>query len=505
MVHSPNPSDRLGSLLQNLNVNLMTETDQKLEKDAVGLFQGIFQSLGQVAPAADIAILLVASFSTSGAETVLSVIIAWLIYALWMVTPYMFAKRKSNAGSYYAYAASATDRGRLGPITAMSFMYYDITGAAFGILGLSSFLFLISPSIMSIPYVWILFAAAFTGYISILTYKGIKPSLNYTAISGLAEVAFLFIAAVIIIVEVGKGNSFVPFEFSGKYAVGVSAIMFGAIFSILDFTGSGVVTTVSEEITEPKKNIGKSIIFAMALTAIALIPATYALTVGWGISNISSFATTSDAGIVVFSKYLGPIGVFLLIIFTINSYLSNGVSKATAVGRWWHSAARDGVIFPKSFGEVHKKYRTPAKATMAWILSSFVLDVLMGLKFGPEDAAFVLEAGTGISIIIVHILANTSLTFYGFRTKEFRTLSFGLAPIVSSIIGFVVIYYSITDIISKYLANPTSGVDTAYLASFIITILWVVVGGGLITYYYSKKKPKTLREAGEFDIEDQPS
>ena len=218
MVHSPNPSDCLGSLLQNLNVNLMTETDQKLEKNAVGLFQGIFQSLGQVAPAADIAILLVASFSTSGAETVLSVIIAWLIYALWMVTPYMFAKRKSNAGSYYAYAASATDRGRLGPITAMSFMYYDITGAAFGILGLSSFLFLISPSITSIPYVWILFAAAFTGYISILTYTGIKPSLNYTAISGLAEVAFLFIAA-------SSGPNFSPIRTSRTNEESIHAIV----------------------------------------------------------------------------------------------------------------------------------------------------------------------------------------------------------------------------------------------------------------------------------------
>jgi amino acid transporter len=483
----------------------VTESEQKLEKNAVGLFQGVFQSLGQVAPAADIAILLVASFSTSGDETVLAVIIAWLIYALWMVTPYMFAKRKSNAGSYYAYAASSTDKGRLGPITAMTFMYYDITGAAFGILGLSSFLFLISPSITGIPYIWILFAAAFTAYVAILTYTGIKPSLTYTAISGLAEVAFLFIAAIIIIIEVGKGNSLVPFEFSGKYAVGVSAIMFGAIFSILDFTGSGVVTTVSEEIKEPKKNVGRSIIFAMVLTAIALIPATYALTVGWGVNNISTFATHNDAGLIVFGKYLGPIGVVLLIVFTVNSYLSNGVAKATAVGRWWYSAGRDGVVFPKSFGEVHRKYRTPAKATMAWILSSFVLDVLMGLKFGPENAAFVLEAGTGISIIIVHILANTSLSLYGLRKKEFRFLSFGMAPLISSIIGFIVIYISMSDIISKYLSNPASPVDSAYLYSFIITVLWIVVGGAAVTYYYSRNRPKTLEKAGEFDVEDPPS
>ncbi|HII82153.1 MAG TPA: amino acid transporter, partial [Ferroplasma sp.] len=108
----------------------MVITHTKLKRDSVGLTQGVFQSLGQVAPAADIAILLVASFSISGAQTVMSVIIGWIIYALWMVTPYEFSKLKSNSGSYYAYAAGATDKGRLGPITALSFMYYDITGAA---------------------------------------------------------------------------------------------------------------------------------------------------------------------------------------------------------------------------------------------------------------------------------------------------------------------------------------------------------------------------------------
>lgn len=479
----------------------MARIKPKLEKNAVGLFQGIFQSIGQVGPAADIAILLVATFSISGVATVLSVIIAWLIYALWMVTPYVFSKSKSNAGSYYAYAASATDKGRLAPATAMSFMYYDITGAAFGILGLSSFLYLISPVITGIPYVWILFAGGFTAYIIFLTYTGIKPSLNYTAITGLAEIAFLFIGAIIIIIKVGNGNSIVPFELGGKAGIGFSAIMFGAIFSILDFTGSGVVTTVSEEIKEPKKNIGRSILFAMALTAISLIPATYALTVGWGVSNIGSFVSHPDAGLTVFRTYLGPIGAILLILFTINSYLSNGVSKATAVGRWWYSAARDGVVIPKKLDYVHKRFKTPSRAILVWAIGSFVLDVIVGLKFGPKNAAFILEAGTGISIIAVHILANTSLSLYGLRKGEFKLLSYGLAPIVSTIIGFVVIYFSMDNVISNFLTNPSSTVNTAYLISFAATVSWIVVGGGLLTYFYSRRKPQVLKEAGEYDVE----
>ncbi|BAB60387.1 TVG1285073 [Thermoplasma volcanium GSS1] len=94
-----------------------------LKKNAIGLMQGVFQSMGKVAPAADIAILLVATFSIADSKTILSVIFGWLIYALFMVTPYQFSKYKSNAGSYYAYASASTESGKLGPITALSFMY----------------------------------------------------------------------------------------------------------------------------------------------------------------------------------------------------------------------------------------------------------------------------------------------------------------------------------------------------------------------------------------------
>ncbi|KQB36604.1 MULTISPECIES: amino acid permease [Acidiplasma] len=477
----------------------MSVQKTELKRNSIGLLQGTFQSLGQVAPAADIAILLVASFSISGAQTVLSVIIGWIIYALWMVTPFELSKFKSNAGSYYAYAAGATEDGAMGPITALSFMYYDVTGAAFGILGLSSFIFLMYPAITSIPYVWILFAGLFTAFIVTVTYLGIRPSLNYTAIAGLMEILFLLIGSIIIIIRVGSGNSLIPFEVTGKYSLGFSSIMFASVFSILDFTGSGVVTTVSEEIEKPKKNIGKSIVFAMILTAIALIPSAYALTVGWGISNIGSFASHPDAGLTVFYRYLGPVGLILLIVFTLNSYLSNGVSKATAVSRWWYSAARDNIVFPSKLGKINKKYHSPANAVITWAVFSFILDVIVGLIFGPLNAAFVLEAGTGISIIIVHILANTSLTFYTRRINKFSILKHGIAPSAATIIGAIVIYFTAYNIIYKYMLNPT-GINTAYFASFIFTIIWVLGGGISITLHYIKKKPEVLREAGEFNL-----
>ncbi len=461
---------------------------------------GIFESMGQVAPAADVAILMVGTFEFSGVASTFSVILAWLIYALWMVTPYQFSKLKANAGSYYSYAASSTRRGLLGPPTILSFMYHDITGAAFGILGISSFLFLISPEISGFQYLWIVFAAAFTAYITIITYIGVKPSMKYLAWTGMAEIAFLFIAAVIIIVKVGPHNSVVPFTI--PHNVGISAVLFGSIFSILDFTGSGVVTTVSEEMKEPRKNIGKSILFAMLLTAVALIPTTYALTVGWGVNHISGFAAVNDGGIIVFQKYLGIVGAVLLIVFTVNSYLTYGVAKATAVSRLWYSAARDGVALPKKFGVVHSKYKTPHMTLLLWSIGSFILDLIMGLIYGPKAAALILTEGSGLAIITVHIMANSGLTMYSIRNRKGKPWTQILAPTASSVIGVVVIVISIYFTISSYLTSPSAS-NLAYLISTAVTIAWILGAGFLVTIFYARKRPDTLVKAGEYDASAQ--
>jgi amino acid transporter len=192
----------------------------------------------------------------------------------------------------------------------------------------------------------------------------------------------------------------------------------------------------------------------------------------------------------------------LLIVFTINSYFSNGVSKATAVSRWWYSAARDNVVFPASVGKINPKHHSPANAVIIWALLSFVLDVTMGLIYGPLSAAFVLEAGTGISIIIVHMLANSSLTIYTRRINKFSLLKHGILPTAATIVGLIVMYFTMSDIFTKYFTAP-SAVNDAYFASFIVTIVWILAGGLIVTLYYRNRHPEILRDAGEFNMRTQ--
>jgi amino acid transporter len=315
------------------------------------------------------------------------------------------------------------------------------------------------------------------------------------------ELFVLLIGAIIIIVKVGPGNSLVPFSIP-QGALG--AVLFGVIFSILDFTGLGTVTTVSEEIHEPKKKVRKSLLIAWLISGLALIPASYALTVGWGISKIGTYASSPDPGLIVFQHYLGPIGFILLAVFTVNSYFSYGVAKTNAVSRIWYSAARDGVVFPKSISKIHPKYKTPGNAMILWLGISFVIDIILGLIFGPLAAGLILLSMAGIAIIFVHILANTGLTIFSYRELKAQGQSsflyHVLAPSVSSILGVIVVIYSVYFALNTYIVTPTSA-NLPYLVAPVLGVLWCVVVGGVLSIYYLLRKKSILASAGRYDSE----
>ncbi len=474
----------------------------KLKSNAVGTMQGIFQSLSYVGPAADVAILLLGTVEFALVASPLAIIVAWLAYGLFMIMPYEFSKYKSNAGSYYAYSAGSTEGGSFGPMALFTWMGENFTGQAFGILGLSAFVFAISTYISNIPYLWILFALIITLYMFILPYLGIKISTNYMAITGLLEVALLIIGSFLIIVKLGSANTLKPFYIPTGGALG--GFFFGVIFSIVDFTGLGTVTTISEEMKDSKKNVRKSIIIAWLLAGLALIPATYALTVGWGLSSISTFATSPDPGLLIFFKFLGPIGFVLLIIFTVNSYFSYSVSKTNAVSRIWYSAARDKVIFPEYIGDIHKKYKTPGHAMIVWLSISFILDVITGIYFGPVNAALILLTMTGVCIVTVHIIGNTSLTFFSHtvlkKAGKSSILYHYVLPTIASFVGIVIIYYTVLTNVQTYYASPNT-LSLAFMLVVVLALVWILVGAVAITLYYKFKKSDILKNAGNYDSE----
>jgi amino acid transporter len=485
-ITTPGRTARRRDASRRQEANGMTDTmstapQTELKKGAVGLWEGVFQSFSFVGPAGDVAILLVGTAAFALGATPLAVLIAWIIYGIWMVVPTEFSTEIVNAGSYYAYSARGL-KGGGGVLAVWYWMGENLTGPAFAVLGLSSFVYLLSSTLSGSGWLWAPIAVATLLFGVVLSYLGIKPSLVYTMWAGFLEVAFLLVTAIVIVVMVGHGNSGAPFTLHPLHG-DLHPLFLGVIFSVLDFTGLGTATTIAEETKDSKRLIRKAIIVAWVLAGLALVLPSYALTVGWGVDKMAGYAKSADPGLIVYLHYLGRAGWVLLIIFTINSYLMYMVAKVNAVTRIWFSAGRDGVLF-KPLARVHPKFRTPHLLVAFFFLIIVTIDLITGFILGPETAALWLLTISGICIIGVHIVANTSLTVYMWRARKFKAVLHGVLPSAATIMGLIVLWYSV---------YPVPAAPIGY--AVIIALAWLVVGFG-VTWYYVKRHPGLMRVAG---------
>ncbi|MCL4452737.1 MAG: APC family permease [Candidatus Thermoplasmatota archaeon] len=206
------------------------------------------------------------------------------------------------------------------------------------------------------------------------------------------------------------------------------------------------MSSYEEETHEPKKNIPKAILIAVVLSFVVYAFSSYALIVGWGINNMSSFATTSNPGFIVVEKYLGLIGMVIFILITLNSFISESIAQGNAFSRVGYAMARDRMIFPYSWSETHTKYGSPKKIIAFEMPVSLAVAIIAGILFGPFTAATILTTMNGISLYIVHIISNISLPVWGklkLKTKITDLSLMIFIPLVASVIYIFAIYGSI--------------------------------------------------------------
>jgi amino acid transporter len=456
------------------------ELPTQLRRGSVGVPTAAFQAFSYVAPAGDVAILLIGTALFAVGSTPLAVLIAWLIYGLWMVTPVEFSKLISNSGSYYAYSAQGFKGG--GVLVAWYWLGENLTGPAFGVLGLSAFIYVLFSSLASTSWAWAPIGIAVLLIGLVLSFRGVKPSAGFTLIAGSLEATFLIVTAIVIIFDVGSRNTLTTFTLGPLHGA-VHPIFLAVVFSVVDFTGLGTATTLSEETRDSKRKMSRALWLGWFVAGVALIVPSYALTVGWGVPAMAGYAKSADPGLIVYRHYLGTVGWALLIAVTMSSYLSYMVSKVNAVTRIWFSAGRDGIFYGR-IRNVNQRFKTPTQAVVTFGVAIVIIDMIAGIILGPSSAALWLLTISGICIIAVHMVANTALTVFTVRERRFRLILHGLIPTVSTIIGGIVIYYS---------AIPLPSGNLRY--AVLVSLAWLAFGFAVLAWYLYRH-PEILRSGG---------
>lgn len=353
--------------------------------------------------------------------------------------------------------------------------------------------------------------------IASLVYVGIYE----TKVAGNIMV-LLKLLILLVIISVGafyvNTNNWSPFAPNGFAGVmkGVAGVFFAYI-------GFDAISTTAEECKNPKRDLPLSMIMALVITTILYVVISLVLT---GIVH-SSELNVGDPLAYAFhkiglTKFSGFIAVGAIIAMA-------GVLLVFQIGqpRIWMSMSRDGLLPPR-FGKLHKRFRTPAFAT---IISGFVVAIpalFMNLTEVTDLTsigtlfAFVLVSG-GVLILddkksktklngkfkifyinsryfLVPIWIIVIFCLYFFNKQGFENIFNLNYYTINSIpnVLFVIVSVIITffAVVRKWSIIPTLGLLTnLYLMSelgitnWLRFLIWLIVG--LIIYFaYSYKHSK---------------
>ncbi len=258
-----------------------------------------------------------------------------------------------------------------------------------------------------VPDLPLAFVLAFGAVLALVAVNAVS-----TAASGSAETVFTIIKVTILVVFVAFGvasatDPSVPAEsqfslqgFDGLFASGPLAIVSAMGLTFIAFEGYDLITTVTEEVENPRENIPKAIFVSLAATVVV-----YLAVVGVAIGTLGAggLAEAGEAGIAQAATTFMPTGLPVIrnggavIVFgAVFSTLTALNAVVIASSRVAFSMGREGQLLP-SVGRIHHRFGTPFAAILLSAVVMLASTVLPTQTAGNMSSLFFL-----LSFIVVN-------------------------------------------------------------------------------------------------------
>jgi APA family basic amino acid/polyamine antiporter len=289
-----------------------------------------------------------------------------------------------------------------------------------------------------------------------------------TAASGSAETIFTIIKVSILVVFVAFGFASPMFsgaEFQPLFpkGAGAAAILPAMGLTFIAFEGYDLITTVTEEVKNPRENIPKAIFVSLIATVIVYLAV---VTVAVGTLGADGLADAGEAGIAAAATSFMPTGLPIiqnggaLIVFgAVFSTLTALNAVVIASSRVAFSMGREGQMLP-SFGQIHHRYGTPFVA----ILASAV--VMLGSVGLPTQSAGNMAS---LFFLLSFIIVNVAVI----RLRRER-------PDMNR--PYKMPYYPVPALLGIALNLILAGILVEYLIrtdplALLLSVMWILLGG----------------------------
>jgi basic amino acid/polyamine antiporter, APA family len=296
-------------------------------------------------------------------------------------------------------------------------------------------LFESAPHLFGVPIIFNLLAVSIVSLITIVLILGIRESARTNAAMVLTKLVVLGLF-VIVGLKYVKPENWTPFAPNGW-----AGIRSGAAIVFFAYIGFDAVSTVAEEVRNPKRDLPIGIIGSLITCTIVYIVVAAVFTGIIPYSALVKTLATSQAEPLTLALQYANIerwGNFFVGIVAFGSVIAHtAVLLVFQLGqpRIFFSMARDGLL-PKSFASVHPKYRTPHVATILTGLAVGITSMFTSI----DEMVDLTNIGTLFAFILVCLGVLILRKRDPGRPRGFRT---PLVPIVP-ILGIISCLYLMT-------------------------------------------------------------
>lgn len=265
---------------------------------------------------------------------------------------------------------------------------------------------------------------------------------------------------------------FKPQAFANWTPKGVLPIFTTVSYIYVCFMGFEIITTLSEEIHEPEKNLPRSIGLAFAISTImyCLIVLVAVGVVGWDKLGESLTPLTMVA-----VRTMGDIGGTVISIASIFAIMSSLNASIIAATRMAYALSRDGYL-PSDLSSIHKRFNTPHVAV--------ILSIILITVFIVSGAVDFLAYASVFGFLVGDALVNCSVIWLRNKRphldRPFKVPFYPYVPLLGALSSVAILLMSHHTAIGIGLLWAVTGLLSYYVSMLRHTRVQFALGGIVI-------------------------